>query len=162
MNASLLIYLQRQFRMLRNVENDVVVFRVDDQGSQDRHYLFCQIELSLRQDGLLGLDLSHAPVDQAVRQLVESAGGQIQTGAIGTSLTIILKPSQSAFIRKLAKAIRRLVGRGQTYLDRNWRWICPRTADSLERLAANLDEYRRGSRQVGDQQRATASSHWAY
>jgi hypothetical protein len=48
----------------------------------------------------------------------------------------------------LARAIRRVIGRGQRYPDPNWKWICPRTANSLERFARLLA---RANRQPANQ-----------
>ena len=47
------------------------------------------------------------------------------------------------YLRKLAQAFRRIVGRDRTYSNRNWKWVCRRTADSIDRLADRLMEYRR-------------------
>ena len=47
-------------------------------------------------------------------------------------------------IRELANQYRRTVGRGAAwYDDRNWKWICRRTGESLDRLATNITEFRK-------------------
>ncbi len=56
---------------------------------------------------------------------------------------IALLTKEVSFLRTLAKAFRRIVGRGGRYPVPNWKWICLRTADSLDRLADRLMEYRR-------------------
>jgi hypothetical protein len=67
---------------------------------------------------------------------------------LGRSLTICMDAESVPGIRELAKAIRRVCGRGQRYADRNWKWITRRTADSLDQFARQLGQWCRSRQKV--------------
>ena len=91
------------------------------------------------------LELHNAPYDDALRKLIEDEEGQFRVNAVGAIITITLCKKDAPFLRKLAKAVRRIIGRGHRYDNANWRWLCPRTAASLERLAGHLADFRRAA-----------------
>jgi hypothetical protein len=84
--------------------------------------------------------------------LIEAENGRIWQGAAGLSSTPVLcrihvRPKDAPpFLRKLARAVRRVTAKGQSYPDPNWKWLADRTADSLERFAQHVDEFRRSAR----------------
>jgi hypothetical protein len=120
-----------------------VVIQIDDRNENDVYPGFCGICVTVPnpEDGTFLLRLENSPNNWELEELVESYGGKVQQGHTGTTITISLKPKDTSAVRALAKSIRRITGRGQKYLDRNWKWICPRTAKSLERLAGLLASF---------------------
>jgi hypothetical protein len=126
---------------------------IDDRHAGDVYPAFCQIIVTVPDtaDALFLLELHHPPRNTEVDDLVKVKGGRIWQGAAGlslvpVSLSIHVRPKDAPFLRKLARAVHRVTGRGRSYTDPNWKWLAPRTAASLERLAQHLDEFRRSAR----------------
>jgi hypothetical protein len=128
---------------------EITKIDVDDKGPTDRYGGFCTVKVVLSQcdGGEFRVELLHAPCDSRVEGLVEELGGEWEETPLGRMLTLNLSVTRVSDIRTLAKAIRQVVGRGRRYDDRNWKWICPRTAASLDRFADTIMDYRR-SRQA--------------
>lgn len=112
--------------------------KIDDENSTDRG--LCQIHVRTTGPSTFELKLTGSPMSSDVREFIASHGGEIAESINEIKLPLSVK--QIAVIRKLARVIRSTVGRGRRYLDPNWKWICPRTADSLGRLADELAAYR--------------------
>lgn len=89
------------------------------------------------------LHLINPPLDDAVIELVEYEGGRINRAYPEMYISIRLAVAEVTFLRKLATASRRVPGKGRRYSVANWKWVAPRTADSLNRLGDHLMEYRR-------------------
>ena len=89
----------------------------------------------------VALSIQHIPLTGESRSLIEDEGGNIREFPDGYVAEIKLKVKSVTFIRKLARAIRQTIGRGKRYHNPNWKWICPRTAASLERFATVLKTY---------------------
>jgi hypothetical protein len=118
--------------------------RVDDWSSRDTYAYFCSIFVSVpdRTGDALVVTVHHAPYDDAVVSLVQGLGGTVVLSEEGATITLSLTTTESSTITSLSQAIRRLVGRGRHYKNPSWWWICRRTAESLNRLAASLRAYR--------------------
>lgn len=127
--------------------------RVDDQHDGDEPSLFCSLSVTEVVGDEFKLVCDHLPVSPEVEDLVANKAGILNRTATGAFSEVRLTVRDSPYLRQLAKAIRRLVGRGQRYSDANWKWICPRTAASLERLADTLLELRRLRRQAAPTRR---------
>ena len=132
----------------RRVKDSAI--QIDDRDATDVYTYFCSIFVSVpdRNGDSLRLTLQHAPSSPEVVELVETLGGTVRPAVFGTTITQTLKASQGPAISRLAKAIKAIVGRGRSYDDPNLRWICPRTADSLVKLARHLALYRAERRQT--------------
>jgi hypothetical protein len=135
-------------RRARPTPNVLPVF-IDDRDAGDVYPAFCHITVRVpdNNDGLFLLQLIHPPRNEEVEALVKAKDGRIERGADDQSwfpvtFCIPVRPKDGRFLRKLARAIRRVTGRGQSYADRNWKWLAPRTADSLAKLARHLDDFR--------------------
>ena len=117
--------------------------KIDDRDATDVYAYFCSIFVAVpdRTGDALKLTLQHAPSGPEVVELVETLGGTVHPADFGATITLNLKASQGPAIRRLAGAIKAIVGRGRSYDDSNLRWICPRTAASLVNLARNLSLY---------------------
>ncbi len=124
--------------------------KVDDRDATDVYPYFCSIFVSVpdRTGELLRLTLQHAPSSPEVVELVETLGGTVHPADFGATITLTLKSSQGPAVRRLAREIKAIVGRGRSYDDPNLRWICPRTAASLVKLAQHLALYRAERRQT--------------
>ena len=126
---------------------------IDDRHAGDVYPAFCQIIVTVPDDGddLFLLEFLHPPHNEEVEELITDKGGrvgQLTAGPCGPPVTlrIHVRPKDTPFLRQLARAVRRVTGRGRSYADPNWKWLAPRTAASLERLARHLDEFRRSAR----------------
>jgi hypothetical protein len=117
-------------------------FKIDDQSDNDSPDRFCSIFVKVTGADRFNLSLDNkAPVTPAIKDLVEKHGGKIYCNGERKHIEIDLSVEDVNFIKKLSRSINALVAPGTYYEDRNLRWLCPRTADSLERFANVLDEF---------------------
>lgn len=119
---------------------------VDDFSSSDQSHSFCHLSVELDDSEAFRLKIQNAPVSAPLREFVESRGWSIQETVYGPIIVIDLVVRESVVISELAKAVGRQVGRGRRYDNPNWKWVCPRTADSLKRLAQALWAFRSAKR----------------
>ena len=124
----------------RNLTDGPVLMHIDDRGAGDTYPGFCDIILKMSDPDAATfiLVLDNVPFDDDVMAVAEELEGNWQATRTGERLTMNLLTSQRLDLRRLAAAIRKVVGRGKHYLDKNWKWIAPRTAKSLEVLARAL------------------------
>ena len=127
-------------RRNRAVDSPIVI---DDRGGQDL-LSFCTMTVRVPDSNgdTLILSIQDIPLTEQSRSLIEDQGGNIRELAGGYTAEITLSVRSVTFIRKLARAIGQTTGRGKRYANPNWKWICPRTAASLERFATVLMSYR--------------------
>jgi hypothetical protein len=119
--------------------------KIDDRAKGDISSDFCRMSVLIpdKSNDEFTLYLWNPPLDDDVAELIDAHGGKITGSRPALEVEIALLTKEVSFLRTLAKAFRRIVGRGGRYPVPNWKWICPRTADSLDRLADRLMEYRR-------------------
>ena len=129
-------------KQARNLTSGPILIRVDDRDSDDTYPGFCDIHLKMSAPDAdqFTLTLDNIPYDDDVKAVAEELEGTWQSTRTGERLTLNLSISQKADLRKLATAIRKVVGRGKSYPDRNLKWIAPRTAKSLEQLAREISK----------------------
>jgi hypothetical protein len=125
-------------------------FRIDDQNEKDVPGAFCNMRITLRDPESTEFQLTLYPVpwDKDVEILVEELGGQWQDIPTGRVLEVPMTIKSAPDIRRLARAIRRVTGRGKRYVNPNWKWSTRRTADSLERFAGVLSKWNRSGRKM--------------
>jgi hypothetical protein len=118
--------------------------RIDDGSRSDVPHLFCRILVQVpeRNGVSFVLTMHNAPLNADAADLIRQHGGDLRETPYGPTVTLQINLKNITFIRKLARIIRNSVGRGKRYLDCNWKWLCPRTANSLERLADLLMAFR--------------------
>lgn len=117
-------------------------FKVDDQSDKDSHDSFCGIFVRVIAKDRFELSLSNnAPINSTIKSLVQSKGGEVSTFNNKSHIEVELSVTDIEYIRKLSKLIAGLASPGKRYKNRNWKWLCPRTAASLDRLATVLYEY---------------------
>ena len=117
--------------------------KIDDRGGQD--LLSCctmTVRVPDSNGDTLILSIQDIPLTEQSRSLIEDQGGNIREFAGGYAAELTLSVKSVTFIRKLARAIGQTTGRGKRYANPNWKWICPRTAASLDRFATVLMSYR--------------------
>lgn len=126
----------------RNLTSGTVFIRVDDRDSDDTYPGFCDIHLKMSAPDAaqFTLTLDNVPSDDEVKAVASELEGTWQSTRTGERLTLNLSISQKSDLRRLATAVRKVVGRGRRYLDSNWKWIAPRTAKSLEQLAREISK----------------------
>jgi len=124
---------------------DIPPIKIDDRAKGDVSSDFCRMSVLIpdkSNDGFT-LYLWNPPLDDELAELIGAHNGKITGSRPEVEVEIALLTKDVSFLRTLAKAFRRIVGRGGRYSVPNWKWVCPRTADSLDRLADRLMEYRR-------------------
>jgi hypothetical protein len=127
-------------KQARNLTDGPVLMNIDDREAGETYPGFCGIHLRMSSPDAdrFTLVLDNVPFDDDVKAVADELEGNWQATRTGERLTLNLLTSQRSDLRRLAAAIRKVVGRGKTYLDKNWKWIAPRTANSLEVFARAL------------------------
>ncbi|WLD14657.1 hypothetical protein [Planctellipticum variicoloris] len=128
----------------KNLTGGPIHIRVDDRDGDDIYPGFCDIHLKMSDPDAeeFQLILDNVPYNDDVKAVASDLDGTWQTTRTGERFVLTLPVADAGGIVRLAKAIRQVVGRGKRYLDRNWKWIAPRTAKSLERLASVVSRIR--------------------
>ena len=117
-------------------------FKIDDQTDGDNHDRFCGIFVRVIDDANFELDLTNnAPTSPKIKELVESKRGEVQAESDYGSINVTLTLDDHIFIERLSNEIDRLIAPGRKYTDPNWKWLCPRTAESLRQFAGVLKSY---------------------
>jgi hypothetical protein len=149
---SLKTYLRRWFpiRKTRRATEKYQPFKVDDKQPSDtsRHFSEISVAVPDAENGSFLLELFAPPEDDQVRYLILGKGGQrtIEGGRVVVRLALTVK--DHPWLRKLAKAIGRVVSyrhvrkNRKPYGIRDWKFVAPRTKEALIQLANALREYR--------------------
>lgn len=117
-------------------------FQIDDVGDYDVAGNPCSISVRVTGEDVFTLSLrDNAPVKGVVEQMLKSRGGTVTRVRHSCHAQVELTASDHRFIDQIAKEIGALVGRGRRYENPNWKWICPRTRDSLRRFSSILRSY---------------------
>ncbi len=120
--------------------------RVDYQNHGDVNHRFCKIGVTVANSnpGEFQLKLTNTPMTEDLRELIEDHGGEVVDDDDEITATVDTSIKQVTYLRNLANQYRRTVGRGaEEYADRNWKWICRRTARALDHLADNITGFRK-------------------
>ena len=127
-------------KQAKGLADSHIFIRVDDRDPDDNYCGFCDIHLKMSdlRDDKFTLILDNVPFDDEVKSIAAKMNGTWQTTRFGERLTLNFTSADRREITRLSKAIRQVVGRGKSYLDRNWKWIAPRTCKSLAGLAKAL------------------------
>lgn len=99
---------------------------------------FCGIVAEVKSDDVVQVNLHGSlprspQVQETFRILGAIPGEQCLRFKVGRE--------QIPLVRTLANQIRDIVARGNRYTEPSYKYMCPRTADSLERLAGHLDDF---------------------
>jgi hypothetical protein len=129
------------------------IFAIDDRtqvdfGSDKKHFsYFCTVFVEVFElepnspEGVVVSLNGNVPDSAGVRAWVKTHTAQYQEGPTSQSLKIKILPGEQTKLRTLAKIFRAIVAEGApNYSVPNYKYVCPRTASSLERLADLLDQ----------------------
>jgi len=141
-------YLSEQYGQngLNRLPNPTQPIRIDDHSQSDFFFPFCKINVQVNADGSFDLCLQHAPTDPDVLEVVAEMQGEVSGQASVKDIRIHLQATDGPCVQRLAKSIKRIISRGAHYDEKNWKWMCPRTAASLDKLAAHLKAFDRRRR----------------
>jgi hypothetical protein len=139
MAEGLKLFLSKQYPTSRSANP----IELDDQRPSDRPDLCCGMLAYLDKEDTFRLSLRNCPLDQGLALLIQSTGGMISWAATRADVEINLSANAWPFVRNLAEKIEQLVAPGRSYADPNWKWVCPRTAYSLQFFASRLEAYSR-------------------
>lgn len=114
--------------------------RIDDWGPSDVPTLCCQISVEVRRNDSFRLTLHNPPLSDEVRAVVGRCGGRVTEHPTTVIELDFPSPRSARAVRELAAAVRGVTARGRRYPNPNWKWVAPRTADSLLRFARLLTE----------------------
>lgn len=119
--------------------------RIDDRRPTDTSPYFCSLSISIQdtEASRLTLHMKNPPLNDEITELIRAKKASITGLPPDLHVEVPVLTTDGAFLRELAQESRRVVGRGRTYPNPLWKWICPRTAASLECLADRLLQYRR-------------------
>jgi hypothetical protein len=122
--------------------------QIDDRGPHDVYPHFCTISARVpdRNGETLILTLQNCPCNVELIALVEKRGGTIIPSEHGPTIEIMITSNHISTVSGLSHTISRLTGRRRKYPNPQWKWICPRAANSLDRLVAVLAAYKAGRR----------------
>lgn len=138
-------YCYRDKRVKKPTSTEMI--QIDDRNDRDAPCLFCYISATFPDpaSATFQLKFDQAPYSREVQRLVEERGGTLTINDLRATIIFSLTDSRKdvAWLRKLARAFRRIVGhsREEDYRDDNWRWVAPRTAKALRNLAQVLSDY---------------------
>src|SRR4051812_21266454 len=99
--------------------------RADDQRACDVTPLFCRIRLTVPDPSsdVILLELSNCPTNEEVTALIPGPQGELYGAGPLTSVSLTIRAKDTPLLRKLAKAVTGVVGWGQTYDHKEWKFI---------------------------------------
>lgn len=116
---------------------------VDDETGRDKHGYHCQMRVQVLNDKEFTLALLNCFDHPALLDRLRSLGGEIHENRGIQEATLKFRTNQVKTMRDLATAIDGIYYQGKPHQWDIWPWSCPRTADSIDRLADFIMEYRR-------------------
>lgn len=119
----------------------------DDLGANQRLYsYFCMIFAKVTPDDrtsagdIVTVTLNgNVPTSAGVQAWVTEHRAEYRTAPLSSFLTFRVGRGEQAKLRSLAKSIRAITGSGARYGVKSYKYVCPRTAASLEKLAGVLE-----------------------
>src|SRR5690606_2112037 len=125
----------------KRIDNDAP-FEIDDRKPRDldaRGHLFlwfCAMHVHVVDGDTIALRFwGGVPASGGVARLIAGRGGITSTGG----LEVTIPAADTAFLRDLADEIEAIIAR--RYSVPSYKFVCPRTAASLRRLAGVLDAH---------------------
>lgn len=131
----------KRIKRLEKIPSFIVDDRTGrDHGADENLYSwFCTIAAEPLAGGDLRVTLEgNVPSSPGVASWIQRHGAALE-GGVPSRLEFIVERGGQAKLRGLASAFRDIVAPGRRYSERSYKHVCPRTADSLERLQRVLD-----------------------
>jgi len=117
------------------------IFVVDDRSDGDRgadgklYGYFCLIFAEVRSNSEVLVTLSgNVPMGSSVRIWITKHEASLREGVDRLLSFVVSKKEGTSKLSTLADAIASIVARGARYDVKSHKYVCPRTADSLQRL----------------------------
>lgn len=108
-----------------------------DEGSAGLYSTFCMVFATVKgQDEVEVLLHGNVPASAEVKAWFATHGS-----LDNRSGTFVVKPESAGLLLELAKVLRRITAPGKTYSVPSYKYVVPRTAESLERLGAVLTSF---------------------
>lgn len=119
----------------------------DDIGANRQLYsYFCMVfakigpEAGMTADESVTVTLNGSvPMSAGVQAWISANEASYRTGPLGGILTFPVAKGEETRLRSLAKSIRAITAAGARYDVKSYKYVCPRTANTLERLASVLE-----------------------
>ncbi len=108
-----------------------------DFGADKRLFsTFCSIFVLVQSEERVQVELrGNVPLSERVRQRFAELNWDLDD----KNAVFSVGPGDLVRMRNLAKAIKGIVAKGKRYPEKSYKFVCPRTAESLIRLADTLD-----------------------
>ena len=131
--------------------------RLDDPAIQHGKAQFFSVllEFASLPAGKHRLTLDNLPWDEDVEAAASDIYGRSSETDRGRRLTLTITDKSHPKLRRLAQAIKRVVGRGKRYSDPMWKWTAPAIANTLVQLADHIRDYARSRRSAPPSTRGT-------
>lgn len=120
-------------------------FVVDDRSPQDfgvegLYSYFCKIFADVLTEDKVQVTLSgNIPTSQSINEWALRYEAR-KTEGINSHLSFIVEQGNEAVLNELAECIEAIVAPGKRYDTPNYKYVCPRTANSLRRLSNILSD----------------------
>lgn len=118
-------------------------FVIDDRSEKDvganrkLFSYFCQMFAQVNSDGSVRVTLrGNVPESEELSELFDS----IALGSRERETAFDVANGEQDILNKLSRALRKIVAPGKRYSEKNYKYVCPRTAKSLQRLKTVLDK----------------------
>lgn len=116
--------------------------RIDDCTTSDIHDWSISVFIPSDLEVFL-LQLENVPHNQPLEIVIQNKGGRVYHKPDSqVRLRIPVKFRDVTWLRKLAKSMCNVTGRGQRYFNPNWKWMSSRVADSISEFANHLKEFK--------------------
>lgn len=136
-------FADRRIKRLEKGDTFIIDDRSEDDIGANRqlYSYFCTMFAKVRASDHVSLTLhGNVPLSPTVHAWIKNSGGTYGESTYGKSLTVQIKTGEQNKLRDLARHVRAVVAPGSRYDVPSYKYVCPRTAKSLERLAALLDK----------------------
>lgn len=131
-------------KRIKNLESGDT-FIIDDRGPSDigadnqLYSYFCLLFATVLDESHTQIVLrGNIPESDEINAWLDDNGAERNEGN-QLSITFVIERGQQGRLSELAKAIMSIVASGKRYSVANYKYVCPRTAGSIERLKTVLD-----------------------
>lgn len=134
-------FADKRIKRLEKGDTFIIDDRTEQDVGADKRLLsyFCMMFARVEADAVDMTLSQNVPTSPAVIAWIEQTGAGYGDTVFGKSLRFSVARGEQSKLRVLASLIRSIVATGARYAVPSYKYVCPRTAKSLERLAAVLD-----------------------
>ena len=136
-------FADKRYKNLNKCNTFIIDDRVEsDFGADGSLYsYFCSVfaDVNSNQDVVVTLT-GNIPTSKNVKSWLKKQEFEIKRLSTQSRLEIAVAQGEQSKLKELAAAFQAIVASGARYSVANYKYVCPRTADSLSRFAKLLDE----------------------